>query len=235
MDQGTDAVDVLLGRVIPVKLGIIGVVNRSQVRHYLLCIGKNASLQADINNKKSIKEALRDEAAFLQRRYPTLAARNGTTFLAKQLNRVRVFCLQREDRDNYLQLLMHHIRDSLPELKTRVNVLSAQFQALLQSFGEPVSDKNQTLLQVNDHRKLFVETITHQQITTRFANAYCSTIEGTAKNIETTELCGGARICYIFHETFGRTLDMIAPLEGLSQLDILTAIRNATVSRLAKV
>lgn len=30
MDHGTDAVDVLLGRVIPVKLGIIGVVNRSQ-------------------------------------------------------------------------------------------------------------------------------------------------------------------------------------------------------------
>ena len=30
MDQGTDAMDVLCGRVIPVKLGIIGVVNRSQ-------------------------------------------------------------------------------------------------------------------------------------------------------------------------------------------------------------
>jgi hypothetical protein len=30
MDHGTDAVDVLLGRVIPVKLGIIGVMNRSQ-------------------------------------------------------------------------------------------------------------------------------------------------------------------------------------------------------------
>lgn len=28
MDAGTDAMDVLLGRVIPVKLGIIGVVNR---------------------------------------------------------------------------------------------------------------------------------------------------------------------------------------------------------------
>jgi len=27
---GTDAVDILCGRVIPVKLGIIGVVNRSQ-------------------------------------------------------------------------------------------------------------------------------------------------------------------------------------------------------------
>lgn len=37
MDAGTDAMEVLCGRVIPVKLGIIGVVNRSQ---------------ADINNKK---------------------------------------------------------------------------------------------------------------------------------------------------------------------------------------
>ena len=37
MDQGTDAMDVLCGRVIPVKLGIVGVVNRSQ---------------ADIFNKK---------------------------------------------------------------------------------------------------------------------------------------------------------------------------------------
>ena len=37
MDHGTDAMDVLCGRVVPVKLGIIGVNNRSQ---------------ADINNKK---------------------------------------------------------------------------------------------------------------------------------------------------------------------------------------
>jgi dynamin 1-like protein len=43
---------------------------------------------------------------------------------------------------------MHHIRDCLPELKTRVNVLSSQFQALLVSYGETVTDKSQTLLQV---------------------------------------------------------------------------------------
>lgn len=70
------------------------------------------------------------------------------------------------------------------------------------------------------------------QVITRFATAYCNTIEGTAKNIETSELCGGARICYIFHETFGGVLDSIDPLGGLSQLDILTAIRNATVSEI---
>ncbi|XP_065339611.1 dynamin-1-like protein [Cloeon dipterum] len=184
MDAGTDAIDILCGRVIPVKLGIIGVVNRSQ---------------QDIMDNKSIEDALRDEAAFLQRKYPTLANRNGTPYLAKTLNR----------------LLMHHIRDCLPDLKTRVNVMASQFQTLLNSYGDDVSDKSQTLL----------------QIITKFASAYCCTIEGTARNIETTELCGGARICYIFHETFGRTLDSIHPLTGLKKMDILTAIRNATGPR----
>ncbi|GIY48713.1 hypothetical protein CDAR_314571 [Caerostris darwini] len=184
MDAGTDAVDVLCGRVIPVKLGIIGVVNRSQ---------------QDINNKKNIDDASKDEALFLQRKYPTLANRNGTAFLAKTLNR----------------LLMHHIRDCLPDLKTRVNVMISQFQSMLHSYGEAVDDQGQTLL----------------QIITKFASAYCSTVEGTARNIETSELCGGARICYIFHETFGRTLNSIHPLGGLTTFDILTAIRNATGTR----
>ena len=40
MDHGTDAMDILYGRVIPVKLGIIGCVNRSQL---------------DIKNGKSIQ------------------------------------------------------------------------------------------------------------------------------------------------------------------------------------
>ena len=41
----------------------------------------------------------------------------------------------------FYQLLMHHIRDCLPELKTRVNVMAAQFQQLLNSFGDEVEDK----------------------------------------------------------------------------------------------
>lgn len=184
MDAGTDAMDVLLGRVIPVKLGIIGVVNRSQL---------------DINNKKSVADSIRDEYAFLQKKYPSLANRNGTKYLARTLNR----------------LLMHHIRDCLPELKTRINVLAAQYQSLLNSYGEPVEDKSATLL----------------QLITKFATEYCNTIEGTAKYIETSELCGGARICYIFHETFGRTLESVDPLGGLTTIDILTAIRNATGPR----
>uniref|UniRef100_A0A1A7XBK9 Dynamin-1-like protein n=3 Tax=Iconisemion striatum TaxID=60296 RepID=A0A1A7XBK9_9TELE len=184
MDAGTDAMDVLMGRVIPVKLGIIGVVNRSQL---------------DINQKKLVADSIRDEYAFLQKKYPSLSNRNGTKYLARTLNR----------------LLMHHIRDCLPELKTRINVLAAQYQSLLNSYGDPVEDKSATLL----------------QLITKFAAEYCHTIEGTAKYIETAELCGGARICYIFHETFGRTLESVDPLGGLTTFDVLTAIRNATGPR----
>ncbi|XP_034452121.1 dynamin-1-like protein isoform X1 [Hippoglossus hippoglossus] len=184
MDAGTDALEVLLGRVIPVRLGIIGVVNRSQ---------------HDINTQKRLEDSMRDEQAFLQRHYPSLASRAGSRYLAKTLSR----------------LLMHHIRDCLPELKTRVTVLSAQYQTRLNSYGQPVEDHSATLL----------------QIVTKFASDYCHTIEGTARYIQTSELCGGARICYIFHETFGRTLQSIDPLGGLSELDILTAIRNATGPR----
>ena len=33
-----------------------------------------------------------------------------------------------------------------------------------------------------------------------------------------SELAGGARINYIFHETFGRTLEKVNPLEHVSQV-----------------
>uniref|UniRef100_A0A671MDQ2 Dynamin-1-like protein n=1 Tax=Sinocyclocheilus anshuiensis TaxID=1608454 RepID=A0A671MDQ2_9TELE len=184
MDAGTDALEVLLGRIIPVRLGIIGVVNRSQ---------------HDLNTQKSLDDSCKDEQVFLQRHYPSLASRCGSRYLARTLSR----------------LLMHHIRDCLPELKTRVTVLTAQNQSRLNSYGQPVEDHSATLL----------------QIVTKFATDYCNTIEGTTRHIQTSELCGGARICYIFHETFGRTLQSIDPLGGLTELDILTAIRNATGPR----
>lgn len=79
MDAGTDAIDLLMGRVIPVKLGIIGVVNRSQ---------------KDINDNKSIEDAMKDEGLFLQRKYPSFATKNGCGYLAKTLNRVSVSTLK---------------------------------------------------------------------------------------------------------------------------------------------
>ncbi len=46
---GTDAIDILCGRVIPVKLGIIGVINRSQQD-----IKDNKSIREQVRQKKSL-------------------------------------------------------------------------------------------------------------------------------------------------------------------------------------
>lgn len=87
MDEGTSAYDVLTNRTI-VKLGIVGVVNRSQ---------------QDIKNAKTIAQVIADEASFLDKNYPTLAASNGIPYLAKKLH----------------TLLMDHIKNCLPDVEVR--------------------------------------------------------------------------------------------------------------------
>ncbi len=180
MDHGTDAIDLLTGKVIPVKLGIIGVVNRSQ---------------QDISDDKPIDAALKDEQGFLRKRYPSLASRNGTPYLAKTLNK----------------LLMQHIRDTLPILRHDITSKLSIYESQLQAMGQPVENKGPALLQT----------------LTRFSSSYCQKVEGTSRDIETHQLSGGARICYIFHQTFTEALNSIKPLEGLSRTDILHAISNA--------
>ena len=180
MDHGTDAMDLLTGKIIPVKLGIIGVVNRSQ---------------QDITDEKSIADALKDEQAFLRKCYPALAIRNGTPYLAKTLNK----------------LLMQHIRDTLPVLRHDIASKLSIYESQLQSLGEPVGNKGPALLQT----------------LTKFSSSYCQKVEGTSRDIETHQLSGGARICYIFHHTFAEALKKIKPLEGLTRTDVLHAISNA--------
>lgn len=75
MDQGTNALDILTGRVYPLKLGFIGVVNRSQ---------------HDIQEHKAMQDALDAEEDFFKQHhgYRNIAHRCGTRFLAKTLNQV---------------------------------------------------------------------------------------------------------------------------------------------------
>lgn len=81
----------------------------------------------------------------------------------------------------------------------------------VQALGQPVENKGSSLLTT----------------LTRFSTSYCQKIEGTSRDIETHQLSGGARICYIFHNTFSDALNAIQPLEGLNRTDILHAISNA--------
>jgi dynamin 1-like protein len=190
MDHGTNAMDILSGRVYPLKLGFIGVVNRSQ---------------QDIQSGKSLSEALQAEAEFFRHHpaYRNMATRCGTQFLAKNLNTT----------------LMAHIRDRLPDIKARLNTLMGQTQQELASYGnKQFSGK--------EHRGSLI-----LQLMTRFASSFISSIDGTSSEISTKELCGGARIYYIFNSVFGNSLETVDPTQNLSVLDIRTAIRNSTGPR----
>ena len=76
MDEGTDVVDILAGRVIPLRLGYVPVVNRGQ---------------RDIENKKKISFALESEKNFFEthKAYKNKASYCGTPYLARKLNLVR--------------------------------------------------------------------------------------------------------------------------------------------------
>ncbi|KAK4128258.1 putative dynamin-related protein [Parathielavia appendiculata] len=190
MDHGTNALDILSGRVYPLKLGWIGVVNRSQ---------------QDIQGNKPMEDALKSEAEFFKHHpaYRNIATRCGTQFLAKTLNTT----------------LMAHIRDRLPDIKARLNTLMGQTQQELASYGDMhFSGK--------EHRGSLI-----LQLMTRFATSFISSIDGTSTEISTKELCGGARIYYIFNSVFGSSLESIDPTSNLSALDIRTAIRNSTGPR----
>ena len=190
MDQGTHALDILTGRVYPLKLGFIGVVNRSQ---------------QDINGNVSMLAARRAEEEFFRSHaaYKNIAHRCGTKYLAKTLN----------------QVLMSHIRDKLPDMKARLNTLMGQTQQELAAFGD-------TTFLGDQHRGSLV-----LKLMTQFARDFVASIDGTTFDISTKELCGGARIYYIFQDVFGHALTSINPTHNLTVQDIRTAIRNSTGPR----
>ncbi|XP_070781003.1 dynamin-1a isoform X2 [Enoplosus armatus] len=91
MDEGTDAKDILENKLLPLRRGYIGVVNRSQ---------------KDIDGKKDINAAMAAERKFFLSHpsYRHLADRMGTPYLQKVLN----------------QQLTNHIRDTLPGLRAKL-------------------------------------------------------------------------------------------------------------------
>ncbi|XP_073478701.1 dynamin-2 isoform X1 [Aquarana catesbeiana] len=91
MDEGTDAREILENKLLPLRRGYIGVVNRSQ---------------KDIDGKKDIRAALAAERKFFLSHpgYRHVADRMGTPHLQKTLN----------------QQLTNHIRETLPALRSKL-------------------------------------------------------------------------------------------------------------------
>ncbi|XP_041446489.1 dynamin-3 [Xenopus laevis] len=91
MDEGTNAREILENKLLPLRRGYVGVVNRSQ---------------KDIDGKKNIIAALQAEKMFFTTHpaYRHMTDRMGTSHLQKMLN----------------QQLTNHIRETLPDLRSQL-------------------------------------------------------------------------------------------------------------------
>jgi dynamin 1-like protein len=222
MDPGTDCVDVLQNKVVPLVRGYVAVVNRGQ---------------QDINDNVSIRDGLKKEASFFQnhvayKRDASVLQKCGTRHLSKSLN----------------NMLMHHIRNVLPELKTKICNMMADVQSDLEALGSPI-----TL-----HSSKSSQGGALLSMLSKFSSNFASIIEGrggggasqqqqhyyyyqnaspnhnhttTTAHAATNELFGGARISYIFTEIFSSSLMTVGPFDGLTDNEIRTTICNANGTR----
>lgn len=120
MDDGTDVVDILAGRIIPLRLGYVPVVNRGQ---------------RDIETKKAISFALENERQFFEnhKAYRNKASYCGTPYLARKLNLI----------------LMMHIKQTLPDIKARIQASLQKYKDELTQLGDSMGLGNSANIVLN--------------------------------------------------------------------------------------
>ncbi|TFK27351.1 VpsA protein [Coprinopsis marcescibilis] len=186
MDKGTNVVDILAGRIIPLRLGYVPVVNRGQ---------------HDIESNKPIQQALDAEREFFENHssYSNKAQFCGTPFLSRKLN----------------MILMHHIRATLPDIKSRISTNLQKYNAELQSLGGSMGDNSANVV---------LSTITE------FCGEFRTVIDGNTNDLSVNELSGGARISFVFHELFNNGIKTIDPFDQVKDGDIRTILYNSSGS-----
>lgn len=186
MDEGTDVVDILAGRIIPLRLGYVPVVNRGQ---------------RDIDNKKPINQSLEAEKNFFEehKAYRNKSSYCGTPYLARKLNLI----------------LMMHIKQTLPDIKARISSSLQKYTAELNSLGPSMLGNNSNIV---------------LNIITEFTNEWRTVLEGNNGELSSTELSGGARISFVFHELYSNGVKAVDPFDMVKDVDIRTILYNSSGS-----
>ena len=116
--------------------------------------------------------------------------------------------------------MLQHIRDELPELRSRINNLIISTQSELTSLGDlgfPGKAHRGSLL---------------LKLVTTYVTDFHAAIEGTLRlDTPSDELIGGARLNQIFNEVYANSINEMDHSAGLSLTDVRNAIRNASGPR----
>ncbi|AOW07898.1 Dynamin central region-domain-containing protein [Yarrowia lipolytica] len=187
MDQGTDVIDILAGRVIPLRYGYVPVINRGQ---------------KDIQSNKNISAALEYEKNFFEG-HPSYRAKAqfcGTPFLARKLN----------------MILRHHIKSQLPDIKSKIHSTLAKYQSELSALGGDDMLGSPSNIVLN--------------LITEFSNEFRTNLDGNSQDLSTSELSGGARVSFVFHELYANGIKAIDPFDQVRDVDIRTILYNSSGS-----
>jgi replication fork clamp-binding protein CrfC len=113
-------------------------------------------------------------------------------------------------------ILMHHIRNTLPDIKNRIQTQLTKYQNELSQLGGAEGDQNSGNIILN--------------IITEFSQDFRTAIEGKNTDLNLNELSGGARISFVFHELYSNGVKSMDPYDQVKDADIRTILYNSSVS-----
>jgi replication fork clamp-binding protein CrfC len=108
---------------------------------------------------------------------------------------------------------MMHIKQTLPDIKARINSSLAKYRAELASLGDSLLGNSANIV---------------LQIITEFCNDYRTVLEGTSNELASNELSGGARISFVFHELYSNGIKAVDPFDYVKDVDIRTKLVNSS-------
>jgi len=111
---------------------------------------------------------------------------------------------------------MHHIRNTLPDIKAKIQTQLTKYQAELTSLGGALGDANSGNIVLT--------------IITEFCNEFRTVIDGNSNDLSVNELAGGARISFVFHELFSNGIKSLDPFDQVKDSDIRTILYNSSGS-----
>ena len=109
---------------------------------------------------------------------------------------------------------MHHIKNTLPEIKSKIQTALAKYQQELLQLGDPLNDNHASMV---------------LNIVTEFCNEFRTIIDGNANDLSSFELSGGARISFVFHELYSNGVKTIDPFDQVKDSDIRMFLYNSAV------
>ena len=116
---------------------------------------------------------------------------------------------------NITQILMMHIKQTLPDIKARISSSLQKYTAELNSLGDSLLGNSSNIV---------------LNMITEFSNEYRGVLEGNNQELSASELSGGARISFVYHELYANGVKAVDPFDQVKDADIRVVLYNSSGS-----